>query len=78
MLILIRATTNASRNEIIPDGTENGMAKFRIYTTKIPEQNKANLHITQMVANFFDIPKSKIKIISGLKTRNKILNIDYN
>lgn len=40
-----------------------------------PEKGKANEEIIKKLANYFKINRSQIKIISGLKSKNKIIEI---
>jgi len=40
-----------------------------------PEKGKANLELVKKLAKHFKVPSSQIKIISGLKSRKKIVEI---
>lgn len=41
-----------------------------------PEKGKANAAIIKKLAKFFCVPISKIKIVSGLKSKVKIVKIE--
>jgi uncharacterized protein (TIGR00251 family) len=41
-----------------------------------PEQGKANLELIKKLAEHFDISSSQVKIISGFKSRRKIVEIE--
>ena len=43
--------------------------------TDPPEKGKANKQLIGLLSDHFRVPKSKISIISGLKSRNKIVEI---
>lgn len=48
---------------------------FELFFNVIPERGKANTKIIEMLSKYFDIPKSNIKIISGEKSKLKIVEI---
>ncbi len=43
--------------------------------TSRPEKGKANLELIKKLAKHFDVPSSQVKIVSGLKSRRKIVEI---
>lgn len=40
-----------------------------------PVENKANLAVIKLLSDFFDVPKSQITIVSGQKSKRKIINL---
>lgn len=48
---------------------------FEIKVRQPPEKNKANLATIKALSDYLDIPKTKIKIVGGAKSRFKILEI---
>ncbi|MFA6486111.1 MAG: DUF167 domain-containing protein [Candidatus Magasanikbacteria bacterium] len=71
-IITIKVAPRASRNEVIPqpDGS------FRIRLTAAPVDGKANDALTKLLAEHFDTSKSKIKIVRGLTSKNKVVEIN--
>jgi uncharacterized protein (TIGR00251 family) len=68
MIINAKVYPHSWKQEIIKiSGTE-----YKIYLKKPVENNKANLELTKILSNNF---KSNVKIIKGLKSRNKIIEI---
>ena len=65
----IRVIPRARKNEIIVD--DNGV--LRVHTTAAPTDGAANVAVIKMLAEYFDVPKSSIKIIRGETTRNKVI-----
>ena len=67
--ITIRVIPRARRNavEIQPDGT------YRVYTTAAPADGDANAAVIKMLAKYLDVPKTSIKIIRGMTSRDKII-----
>lgn len=66
--IKIKVKTNSNKNEIIKcDGF------YKINVKKPAENNKANIEIIKMFSKKFG---GKIKIIKGLKRKDKVLKIE--
>lgn len=75
--LFVRLTPNAKQEKI--DGIfydENHQAHLKIYTTVIPEDNKANKQLIKIISKHFKIPKSSIELIRGSKSRCKVLQIN--
>jgi len=67
----VRVTPHAKQNKIVKDETV-----LRVYITTAPEKGKANSAVIAMLSDYFDVPKSRIKIIKGETSRDKIIRID--
>ena len=66
-IITVRVRPNSSRNEI------KGCDGFYKVSVKSPaEKNKANIEVIKMFSKKFN---KKIKIVKGLKSREKVLKI---
>lgn len=65
----IKVITNASQNKI-EDGQE-----FKVYVKEPPVEGKANKVLIKLLADYFNVSKDKIRIISGRKSREKIVSI---
>jgi uncharacterized protein len=48
---------------------------FVIRVKELPVENKANEAIIGILADYFNLPKSNISIISGFKSRQKTIEI---
>ena len=67
----IRVTPHARQNKVVEiDGV------LRVYTTVAPENGRANGAVIEMLSEYFDVPKSKIRIIRGLTGRDKVVTVD--
>ncbi|OGH83744.1 MAG: hypothetical protein A2261_04180 [Candidatus Magasanikbacteria bacterium RIFOXYA2_FULL_44_8] len=72
MKIRIRVLPRSSRNEVVgemADGT------LKVKLTAPPVDGKANDALVELLAKHFDTSKSKIKIVSGLTSKNKTVEI---
>ena len=66
----VRVTPHAKQNKIVEnDGV------LRVYTTVAPEKGKANSAVIDLLADYFDVPKSQIKIVRGVAAHDKVIEI---
>lgn len=71
MRLYIRAKAGAGKNQI-KKSDEN---HWEIWTTKIATGSNANMAITKMVAKELGVAKSRVEIISGGRSRIKVIGI---
>ena len=67
----IRVTPHAKQNKVIESG-----GVLRVYTTVAPENGRTNSAVIDLLSDYFDVPKSRIKIQKGLTGRDKVVSID--
>jgi len=73
IIIKVKIVPGSSKNKII--GAYNDVLKITI--TAPPVEGKANKKCITYLAKYFNIAKSKIEIISGQTSKNKLIKI-YN
>ena len=73
ILIKVKIVPGSPKNKIV--GIYNNALKISI--TAPPVEGKANKKCIAYLAKYFDIAKSKIEIISGQTSKNKLIKI-YN
>ena len=73
IIIKVKIVPGSSKNKII--GVYNDALKITI--TAPPVEGKANKKCITYLAKYFDVAKSKIEIISGQTSKNKLIKI-YN
>jgi len=56
--------------------TEIGNNAFKIHVLSPPSRGEANAEVCKLIAQHLDIPVSKVKVLRGHKSRNKLLSID--
>ncbi|MBI2676491.1 MAG: DUF167 domain-containing protein [Candidatus Yanofskybacteria bacterium] len=71
MKISVKIKTGSKKEEIKKVGNDS----FEIKTKALPIEGKANSAVTKILADYFDIPKSRVKILKGQKSKLKILEI---
>jgi uncharacterized protein len=79
MKLNVRVTTNTKKNEIAEDIADLfGVRKLKIKVNQPPEDGKANKAVIEVLAEYFNVRKSAIKITSGLTSRDKVIEINEN
>lgn len=71
MKISVQIKPNASFNKIKKISDNH----FEIFTTAPAKENKANEAVIKMLAEFFDIAPSCIKLVKGAKSKQKVFDI---
>ncbi len=71
MRIYIKVTPRASKNEV----TKISEGEYKVKLTAAPVDNQANDMLIKVLAKYFDVPKSSLKIVGGKTARIKIIDI---
>ena len=71
MKIAVNVVPNAKQAEVLEESENN----FRVKVDAPPKEGKANKRLIEILAQYFDVAKSKIKIVKGEKSRQKIVEI---
>lgn len=69
----IKVRTNARKQEI----RKIDEREYRIQVLSPPVEGKANKEVINVVASHFRLPRSRVKIVKGKKSRNKIVVLKY-
>jgi len=72
MKIKVKVKPNAKKNElkeIEPD-------YYEIRVTVVPEKGKANKKVVEILSKHLKVPKSRIKLIKGETSKEKIFEIE--
>ncbi|TCO73952.1 DUF167 domain-containing protein [Rhodovulum euryhalinum] len=68
--IALRVTPKASRDRIT---LEAGV--LRVYVTSVPEDGKANAAVLRLLAKAVGVPKSRLEIVRGQSSRDKLVRV---
>ncbi len=66
----IKVVTGAKENRIIQNRNF-----LKVYVSVPPEKGKANYKVIELVADFFKVRVSQVKIIKGMKSKDKIIAV---
>lgn len=69
--INVRVIPRAKQNKITTD--DDG--RLRVHITAAPVDGAANDAVIKILAEYFNIPKSQIKIVRGETSRDKVVEI---
>ncbi len=72
MKISVKVKPNAKQTQV----EQAGPNRFLVQVKAPPQENKANRELIEALAKHFGLPKSRISILSGLKSKQKIVNIE--
>ncbi|MBQ6154517.1 DUF167 domain-containing protein [bacterium] len=67
----ITLTPAASHDHVVATGASS----YHVYTTKPARDNAANLALIKLLAKHLHLPKSKIILSSGAKSRHKKVTV---
>jgi uncharacterized protein (TIGR00251 family) len=70
MKIQVKVKPNSKAEELSQEG-DSFIAKVK----EPPKEGKANQAVIKLVAEHFGISQSKVRILSGLRSRNKVIEI---
>jgi uncharacterized protein (TIGR00251 family) len=71
ILLDVRVIPRAKRNEV---GGERG-TRLLVRTTASPVDDQANVSVCRQVAEYLGVPVRRVEIVSGHRTRDKVLRI---
>ena len=71
MLIKVKAFPKAKENKVIEKTKDN----FDVFVKAKPVKGLANIAIKQVLADYFKISESKLRLVRGFKQGNKIFEI---
>jgi len=71
MKYTIKVKTNAKENTVLqgPGG------ELQVRVKSPPHEGRANVAVIETLAEYFKVPKSRIAIVGGFKSKNKIVRI---
>jgi len=52
-----------------------GLDEYKVRVLAPPAKGEANKEVIQIIASYFDIPPSRVSILKGLASRNKVVAI---
>lgn len=71
MKIFVKVKTKAKQKKIVKIDENH----FEVFTNVPPEDGKANKEVIRMFADYFDTVIARIGIVSGEKSKNKVIEI---
>jgi uncharacterized protein (TIGR00251 family) len=70
MKIQVKVKPNSKNEELSREGDS-----IIVKVKEPPKEGKANQAVIKLLAEHFGVPQSQIRILSGFKSRNKVIEI---
>ncbi len=70
MRIQIRVKPNSRTEEVSQEGDS-----FIVKVKEPPKEGKANQAVIRLLSEHFGVPKSRVRILSGIKSKNKVVEV---
>jgi uncharacterized protein (TIGR00251 family) len=71
MILKVRVVPGSGRNSVIKQDD-----KFKVYLTKPAQDGRANEQLIEVLSGYLKIKKYQMKIIKGLKSRDKLVEVN--
>jgi uncharacterized protein (TIGR00251 family) len=70
MKIKVKVKPNSKTEELSREGDS-----FIVNVKEPPKEGKANQAVIKLLAEHFGVPQSQVRILNGLKNRNKVIEV---
>ena len=70
MKIQIKVKPNSKTEEVSQEGDN-----FIVKVKEPPREGKANQAVIKLLAEHFGVPQGQVRILSGFKSRNKVIEV---
>lgn len=70
MKVLVKVKPNSRAEGIVKEGDI-----FIVRVHELPREDKANQAVIKLLAKHFGVPRSQVRILSGLRSKNKIIEL---
>ncbi len=71
MKLLVKVKANSKQEKI----EEAADKEYVVWVRPPAKENKANLAVIELLSSYFSVPKSRINIIKGSTSKNKLIEI---
>jgi uncharacterized protein (TIGR00251 family) len=70
MKIQVKVKPNSRTEEVSREGDD-----FVVKVREPPREGKANRAVITLLAEHFGVPKSRVRILSGFRSKNKVIEV---
>lgn len=70
MKIQVKVKANSKTEEVSQE-----VDNFIVEVKEPPKEGRANQAVIKLLAEHFEVPQSRVRILSGFKSKNKIIEI---
>lgn len=72
----MKITVEARPGQKVALVEEIGERRYRVKIDAPAKENKANLRLLEIVAEHFQVPMRCVRFVAGVKSKNKVLEVD--
>lgn len=79
MKLFVKAKTGQKENRVVPPKLKlipDGEEYYSVSVKERPVEGKANEAITKLLAQYFKVSRSQVKLISGAVSKRKVFEIE--
>jgi len=70
MKIQVKVKPSSKTEEVSREGNS-----FIVKVKEPPKEGRANQAVIKLLAEHFDVPQSQVRILSGFRSRNKVIEV---
>ena len=70
MIIQVKVKPNSRTEEVSQESDS-----FTVKVKEPPREGKANQAVIRLLAQHFGVPKSQVRILSGFRSKNKVIEV---
>jgi uncharacterized protein (TIGR00251 family) len=71
MIFKVRVHPRASRNKVVKE-----LDSYKVYLSKPAQEGLANNQLLELLSDYLKVKKYQLKIIQGVKSRNKLIEVN--
>ena len=71
MRISVKVQPGSSKEQVV----KNPDTGIKVYLKTAPVDGKANAALVKVLSEYFNVAKSKIKLVAGKQSRNKVVDV---
>ncbi len=76
LIVEVKVTPKSKRPGVEVVSVNQEQIKLKVKVSEPPEDGKANKEVIESLADFFNVPKSKVELKSGHTSRDKVFFIE--
>jgi uncharacterized protein (TIGR00251 family) len=73
VLVRVKVTPNAKEAMVV----RVAESSFEVRVDARPEGGRANKRLVEILSEHLEVPKSRISIVRGARSRDKVLEVDF-
>ena len=72
MKIFVKAHPKSKKVEVVKKDADH----YDVWVREAPDKGKANRAVVEALSDYLDVARSRINVVSGLASRNKVVEVE--